>query len=427
MLELNPDAASVCGVKLAPNQITVAVTNFQADVLNTRLAADQGRPAAGLGDHRPRRGRRAALRRGRRARRSRASAASASAFPASSSAPRASAATARSSASATSTFGADLQARLGIAVTVDSDVNLITLAEHWFGHGRGLDDFLVVSIEHTIGLGIMHGGELFRGANGLSPDLGDLVVATGGGRSNGALRRAASPRSRRRPSILAAAAELVRGTADGPLLRGARGIEHAVKLAAAGDKRIAKVFHDAGQALGIAIANLDHAVRAAQGRSSPARPSQAGDRCSTPLREAVASCTPKTLADVAEIVVARVGRRHLGARRGGADAARPLRRAVEHDGTGATHRLNHGREGAWSGSASASSAAAISARPISRRRRRFRSSTSGASPTSSRRPPKRARSQFGVPATRVEDLLADPADRDRRQSHRPRGACRGRA
>src|SRR5215217_7346044 len=35
MLELNPGAATVCGAKLAPNQITVAVTNFQADVLNS--------------------------------------------------------------------------------------------------------------------------------------------------------------------------------------------------------------------------------------------------------------------------------------------------------------------------------------------------------------------------------------------------------
>src|SRR5215218_10859200 len=32
MLELNPEAASVCGVKIAPHQITVAVTNFQADI-----------------------------------------------------------------------------------------------------------------------------------------------------------------------------------------------------------------------------------------------------------------------------------------------------------------------------------------------------------------------------------------------------------
>src|SRR5579871_6251725 len=35
MLELNPEAAFVVGVKLAPDQITVATTNFRADVLKS--------------------------------------------------------------------------------------------------------------------------------------------------------------------------------------------------------------------------------------------------------------------------------------------------------------------------------------------------------------------------------------------------------
>ena len=82
-------------------------------------------------------------------------------------------------------FGADLTKRLGVAVSIDSDVNLVTLAEHWFGQARGLNDFLVVSVEHSLGLGILHNGELFRGANGLSPDFGDVMVrppGSGGGR-----------------------------------------------------------------------------------------------------------------------------------------------------------------------------------------------------------------------------------------------------
>ena len=175
MLELNPDAAHVVGVKLAPDQITIVVTNFRADVLRALVAADPRRPPAG---------RRSSPISSRTAcaaaspmpasRVDGDRAASASACPASSSAPPAAAGRARSSASATSRSAPELSARLGVPVTVDSDVNLVTLAEHWFGHGRGLDDFLVVSVEHGLGLGVMHNGELFRGANGLSPDLGDL-------------------------------------------------------------------------------------------------------------------------------------------------------------------------------------------------------------------------------------------------------------
>ena len=175
MLELNPDAAHVAGVKLARDQITIVVTNFRADVLRAlslpiridrqpaqvtadliedgirRAVADAGLAVAamsgvcvglpGVVERATGRCRQSPIFRERDV-----------------------------------PLGPELSTRLGVPVTLDSDVNLVTLAEHWFGHGRGLDDFLVVSVEHGLGLGIMHNGELFRGANGLSPDLGDLIV-----------------------------------------------------------------------------------------------------------------------------------------------------------------------------------------------------------------------------------------------------------
>ena len=86
----------------------------------------------------------------------------------------------------TCAFGADLTEKgYGVPASIDSDVNLVALAEHWFGQARDLNDFLVVSVERSLGLGILHNGELFRGANGLSPDFGDLMVgppSNGGGR-----------------------------------------------------------------------------------------------------------------------------------------------------------------------------------------------------------------------------------------------------
>ena len=69
-------------------------------------------------------------------------------------------------------FGPHLSERLGVPASIDSDVDLVTLAEHWFGQARDLNDFLVVNVERSLGLGILHNGDLFRGANGLSPDLG---------------------------------------------------------------------------------------------------------------------------------------------------------------------------------------------------------------------------------------------------------------
>ena len=299
MLELNPEAASVCGVKLAPNQITVAVTNFQADILNSvsvPIRVDR-QPASVILDLVE-----DAVRRCVEDANLVTENISGLCIGIPGVIERASGICRYSPLfqDRDLKFSDDLQERLGIAVTVESDVNLITQAEHWFGHGRGLNDFLVVSIEHTIGLGVMHRGELFRGANGLSPDLGDLIVGQCGDRSNGSgpSRLSAIASS---TSILAAAAEAARGTKDEGLLRGARGMEHAVNLATSGDARYARIFEEAGQALGVAIANLI-TLFAPPKVILAGSALQAGSLLLGPMREAIRAAMPKTLAGIAEIV-----------------------------------------------------------------------------------------------------------------------------
>ena len=149
-------------------------------------------------------------------------------------------------------------------------------------------------------------GELFRGANGLSPDLGDLIVSPNGASGTGPAR-GASPGSRRPPRSCPPPPNCARGTPQEKLLRGTRGMEHAVSLALAGDARIARIFEEAGRALGIADRKPDHAVRAAEGHSRRIGPP--GGR--SPPR-AVARCgrkpqRPKTIAGVTEIVVHESG------------------------------------------------------------------------------------------------------------------------
>jgi predicted NBD/HSP70 family sugar kinase len=294
MLELNPQAASVCGAKLALNKITIAVTNFQADVLSTTsipIRVDR-QPASVILD---------LVEDGVR------SCVEEAGLPVENInglcvgvpgiVERASGICRYSPifSERDLKLGHDLQNRLRVPTSLDSDINLITLAEHWFGHGRGLNDFLVVSVEHTIGLGIIHGGELFRGANGLSPDLGSLIVPSNGcaGRLSGIASTTA---------ILSAAANLALGTPHEKLLRGTRAMEHAVSLAHAGDKRIARVFEEAGQALGIAIASLI-TLFAPPKVILTGSALQAGSLLVEPLRKAVQAATPETIADVAEIVV----------------------------------------------------------------------------------------------------------------------------
>lgn len=71
-------------------------------------------------------------------------------------------------------------ARLGLTVLVDNDANLVTLAELWFGTGRRLSDFAVVTIEHGVGMGLVVNHRIYRGAQGLGMELGHTKVQLDG-------------------------------------------------------------------------------------------------------------------------------------------------------------------------------------------------------------------------------------------------------
>ncbi|OYW58714.1 MAG: XylR family transcriptional regulator [Rhodobacterales bacterium 12-65-15] len=70
--------------------------------------------------------------------------------------------------------------RLGLAVTIDNDANLVALAELWFGAGRSLADFAVVTIEHGVGMGFVLNHRIYRGARRLGMELGHTKVQLDG-------------------------------------------------------------------------------------------------------------------------------------------------------------------------------------------------------------------------------------------------------
>ncbi|SEB90106.1 transcriptional regulator, MarR family [Rhizobiales bacterium GAS191] len=298
LLELNPDAAFAVGVKLGPAAITIAITNFRADVLRSlslpvrvdrqpitviadlvedgvrRCAADAGLPVERIGgvcvglpgviERAAGRVRQSPIFRERDV-----------------------------------DFAEALRQRLGVPVSIDSDVNLVTLAEHWFGQARGLDNFLVVSVEANLGLGIMHNGELFRGANGLSPDLGDLLVRPP---LNGGISRLGAVASE--AAILAEAQALLQGSEHDLAFRSGKGLDTVLALAAQGDERVSSVLAEAGAALGFAIANLI-ALFAPPKVILTGAVLEADTPLLASLRERAIALVPPSLTDIADIVVHR--------------------------------------------------------------------------------------------------------------------------
>ncbi len=77
-------------------------------------------------------------------------------------------------------LAAAVQGRIGLAVTIDNDANLVALAELWFGAGRALADFAVVTIEHGVGMGFVMNHRIYRGAQRLGLELGHTKVQLDG-------------------------------------------------------------------------------------------------------------------------------------------------------------------------------------------------------------------------------------------------------
>ncbi len=147
-----------------------------------------------------------------------------------------------------------LSDRLGLPVHIDNDASLVTLAELWFGVGRGLSDFAVVTIEHGLGMGLVINHRLYRGANGLGMEIGHTKVQL-----DGALCRCGQ-----RGCLEAYVADyaLVR-EARTALNLGNRGVKSPQVLleslydhAKAGNQSARAIFSRAGRYLALGLANV---------------------------------------------------------------------------------------------------------------------------------------------------------------------------
>ena len=68
---------------------------------------------------------------------------------------------------------------LGTVVSFENDVNLAALGERFHGLGRDVANFVFLSVGTGVGLGIVIGGELYRGAGGAAGEIAYLPVGGG--------------------------------------------------------------------------------------------------------------------------------------------------------------------------------------------------------------------------------------------------------
>ncbi|MER7275119.1 ROK family transcriptional regulator [Dactylosporangium sp. NPDC000244] len=72
--------------------------------------------------------------------------------------------------------GRHLRGVLGLPVVVENDVNALAVAEVLYGHGREVDDFLVLTIGRGIGLSIVADRTVYRGSRGGAGEFGHVPL-----------------------------------------------------------------------------------------------------------------------------------------------------------------------------------------------------------------------------------------------------------
>jgi predicted NBD/HSP70 family sugar kinase len=141
-----------------------------------------------------------------------------------------------------------VQDKLGLPVFVDNDVNTLAVAERLYGRGHDVENFITVTIGRGVGLGIVAGGDIYRGFGGGAGEFGhtsavpDGALCTCGKR--GCLETVVAD-----PGLIADARKR-------RLLKRGEGIERLRELAADGELQARQVYHDAGAQLGRAVADL---------------------------------------------------------------------------------------------------------------------------------------------------------------------------
>jgi len=69
-----------------------------------------------------------------------------------------------------------VQSKLNHPSYIDNSSNTLALAEQWFGEGKGVDNFLVVTIENGVGLGVVINGRICRGEEGIAGEFGHITI-----------------------------------------------------------------------------------------------------------------------------------------------------------------------------------------------------------------------------------------------------------
>jgi glucokinase len=159
---------------------------------------------------------------------------------------------------------AEIERRLNTIVILENDANVAALGEQWLGAAKDTSDMAMLTLGTGVGGGLVTGGKIWRGANGMGGEFGHMTVEPEGhpcGCGNhGCLEQYASATAvvrMAREAIAANNASALAGAAHSDAEFSAKSIYN---LAIQGDEDARKIFRYLGRCLGIALSSLVNAL-----------------------------------------------------------------------------------------------------------------------------------------------------------------------
>jgi glucokinase len=155
---------------------------------------------------------------------------------------------------------ARMEKRLPVEVLVENDANAAALGEVWKGAARGLSNACLLTLGTGVGSGIILDGKIWSGTRGTAAETGHMIVAPDGELCNCGSYGCVETFASATWMVRRAQAAVDREESDllKKLFRKKERVTglDVFRVAEAGDPAAKHIFHLAGRALGIAIANL---------------------------------------------------------------------------------------------------------------------------------------------------------------------------
>jgi glucokinase len=155
---------------------------------------------------------------------------------------------------------AEIERRLGAFVVLENDANVAALGEQWLGAARDVANMAVVTLGTGIGGGIVLGGKIWHGMNGMAGEFGHVTIEPEG-HPCGCGNRGCAEQYASAGAIVRMAREAIARDEAPSLAKAASadaefGAKSIYNLAIQGDEHARRIFRTFGRYLGIMLAGL---------------------------------------------------------------------------------------------------------------------------------------------------------------------------